>query len=557
MENLNIIKKRVALLSNVNVSFIIRKCKKQLDMYAAEGYGNELGLLLNKQSGLYKFEPQVIILCMDIAELLGQQFDIAAGKEQIVQWFEAIESILEEGRTYFISDAFLHSSVAGSLFDKNVLKILERTWDDLLVELCNKHRQVIVFPYRDCVEKLGIEQAFNDKTWYMGKIPHSVSLQSILAEEIVHRVTLLSRIPKKVLVVDLDNTLWGGIAGEYDVHPIELSDDHAGLIYRNVQRMILQMKKQGTILAIASKNNEKDAMKIINEHPHMVLRKADFSAMRINWNQKDVSLREMAEELNLGLSSFVFWDDNPTERELISQMLPEVAVPEFPENVEDLPRAIAEVYRTYFEPLRLTEEDKQKTEQYAANAKRRAAEKGALDFSQYLKQLEIVVERVDAKAHLERIHQLLNKTNQFNLTTKRHEYSEIEAIANDAAKEIFAFKVSDKFGEYGLVSVAIIDKAEVPVVEEFVMSCRVMGKYIERYILNTIEESILAEGHEKLQGIFIPSEKNMPVQALYDEAGYKVISEQESARWYELDIVKRPVREFYVKKVSLANGNKE
>lgn len=539
-------KHRIAILSNINMNFVLRMLKKDFEVYNTEGYGNELGLLMDKTSSYSDFHPDSTFLVMDLLEVLEHDLHPEHAGKYIDRWFDLFEVGIQESGRYYISDAYLWGTETEVLYEKGQRQYLESLWDSRLKQVCEKYDNVYVFPYHDIISRLGEENSFSLKMWYMGKILHTNEAQKRIAEGIGHCLEVATRVAKKVLLLDLDNTLWGGIAGEHDITPITLSDDHAGLAYKNLQRVIAFIKQSGVILGIVSKNNEEDALEILQNHPHMVLREEDFVIKKINWLQKDVNIREIADELNLGLDSFVFFDDNPTERELIKQMLPTVTVPDFPDRPEDLATAMVDIYRRYFEKAYVTAEDLNKTRQYAENARRDEARKQAVSFEDYLKQLEIKVTRVDAVCHMERLVQLVNKTNQFNLTTKRYELSEMQNIVADASKRVYLYNVEDCFGDYGIVATVIVDISETPVVEEFVLSCRVMGKNIEYGIISAIETEIAKEGFTKLQGRYFSTAKNKPVEQLYERLGYEVIQKtSEGDKYYEMELDMRPQRACY------------
>ena len=358
-----------------------------------------------------------------------------------------------------------------------------------------------VFPYRRIIGGLGEEKSFSLKTWYLGKILHTGEAQKRLSEEIGRLVETEAGVPKKVLLVDLDNTLWGGLAGEREHTPLELSEDHQGLAYKNAQRVLRLILQSGAVLGIVSKNNEEDALAVIREHPHMVLREEDFAVRRINWRPKHENIREIADSLNLWLYAMVFWDDSPAERELVKQMLPQVEVPSFPDSPVELATALTELYRKFFQKPRLTAEDREKTRQYAQYEQRNRLEEQVGDFGQYLRRLQIRVEPMDPAAHMERLVQLVNKTNQFNLTTLRYSLEEMQNIVADSSKKVYLYRVEDCFGDYGIVSAAIVDLAgESPLVEEWVLSCRVMGKQVEDALLGHMEAELLAAGYGQLRG---------------------------------------------------------
>jgi len=534
---------KVALLSNVNMSFVTRLLQKSLDMYAGEGYGNELGLLMDRSSSYHVYGPDICVLLMDVWELVGHD---VANEEAVDKWFAMLQGAIDDKTTYYVSDAYIWGADGAVFVSPEKKQDLEYYWLKCLKSCMEKHGNVRVLAYGDLVRSMGEASAFSEKLWYMGKILHTNDMQKKIAELILHKVELESRIPKKVLVLDLDNTLWGGLAGEDDITSIVLSDDHSGMAYKNLQRVIKQMKDSGVLLAITSKNNEQDAMKIIEKHPHMVLRKDDFAARRINWDSKAESISQMAKELNLGTDSFVFFDDSASERELVKQMLPEVIVPDFPGAPEELPGVMLDIYRQYFEKATVTREDAEKATQYLQNAKRAELERTAVSFADYLKQLEITAVRVDAAENVERLTQLLNKTNQFNLTTKRHEAFKVRQMLEDVTKRVYVYRVEDNLGDYGIVAAAIVDVSAVPTVEEFVMSCRIMGKYVEYGILDAIEAELRKDGFDKVRGLYIPTAKNKPVEKLYEKAGYSFIEETEGSAVYELNLVDCPNREYYM-----------
>lgn len=539
-------KHKIAVLSNINMNFVLRMLKKDFEVYNTEGYGNELGLLMDKTSSYHAFEADSTFMIMDLLEVLGHNLRASAAEEVINTWFSMFETGICSASQYYISDAYLWGPEVEVLFYKDLKLQLERLWNERLQELCDKHKNVYLFSYHDIISKLGEENAFSLKMWYMGKILHTNEAQKRIAENIIHCMDLTVRVPKKVLLLDLDNTLWGGIAGEHEHTPIVLSDDHAGLAYKNLQRVIAMMQESGVVLGIVSKNNEEDALELLRNHSHMVLRENAFAIKKINWEPKNINIQEIAQELNLGLDSFVFFDDNPTERELIRQMLPQVIVPDFPDRPEDLASVMADIYHTYFEKAIVTSEDMERTRQYAENAKRSQAMKQAVSFEDYLKQLKIVITRVDAGQNLERLVQLVNKTNQFNLTTKRYEMSEMQKIVTDANKRVYLYKIEDCFGDYGIVSAVIVDVANEPVIEEFVLSCRVMGKTVEYAIISQIEKELAQEGFETLRGIYIPTAKNKPVEQLYDRLGYAPEDgEQQERKNYRIRLDNLPEREIY------------
>lgn len=543
---------KIAVLSNINMNYVIRSLENRVNVYEVEGYGSELGTLINPVSSYHSFHPQFTFFIIDVMELLEHNLEIAIAKEKIEHWFTMFESALKKEESYFVSDSYLWGVELNVLFDRGYKLYLEGLWRERLEACCQKNKNVHIFPIRNLIETLGEENAFSLKTWYLGKIPYSMEAHKRLSDAIIHMVECATRVPKKVLVLDLDNTLWGGLAGEDDHAPIVLSEEHEGLNFKNLQRTILQMQKQGVLLAIVSKNNEEDVINLLDQHPHMILRSNCFAAKRINWKPKHENIQEIARELNLSTDSFVFFDDNPTERQLIRNMLPEVMVPDFPERPDKLALAMVGIYQEYFEKITMTEEDLVKTEQYIANAKRNQLRESHISFEEYLDKLEIHLERRNPKDHMDRLLQLLNKTNQFNLTTRRYTYEDIVTLVHNVNKLVFLYNECDCFGDNGIVAALIVDLCDgIPIIENFVMSCRVMGKNIEYAILTNMEISLREMGYHKVIGTFIPTAKNKPVSKLYEQAGYtrrmKLCGEENIGEQYELDLLNIPKRTYFVK----------
>lgn len=539
---------KVAVLSNVNMNSVIRLLGREAETYLAEGYGNELGVMMNPASSYHAFDPEYTFLIPDLIELLEHDLDPVRAKERMEGWFSTLERALRPGRIYYIADACLWGAELAVVHDTGRKPALEGMWQHCLEELCRKHSNVRILPYRQLLEGMGTNNAFSPKMWYMGKILLGNEAQRQLSALILDKLRVETRTPKKVLLLDLDNTLWGGLAGENDHTPIVLSEEHGGLAYKNLQRVILQMQSQGVLLAIVSKNNEEDVEEILTGHPHMVLRPECFAAKRINWKPKHENIMEIAAELNLGADAFVFWDDNPAERQLIKELLTQVAVPDFPDRPEDLAPAMAEIYREYFAKPSVTEEDLAKTAQYAANASRRQLQEEIGNFEDYLKNLRIEAVQVNPRRHIERLTQLVNKTNQFNLTGRRYTQGQIEELVQDQERQIYLYSVSDRFGDSGIVAAAVADcSAAVPVLEEFVMSCRVMGKQIEHALVENIERDLRERGFQYLRGVYLPTPKNAPVENLYLQLGYKKIADlPDGGAEYEIQLENIPQRVYYV-----------
>lgn len=540
---------KVALLSNINVDPIIRQLNEEqnIDVYSSQGYGNEIGTLINKESELYNYNPMIIFVIVDLIELVHHELEIEKAEARIDEWFTLFQKTLSDKYIYYVSDAYLYGIELDVVGDKSLRGRIETKWNYSLIQLIENHSNVRLFNYSRRIKRIGENNAFSLKMWYMGKILHSTTLLKDLSEEIRYCIDIEKRVPKKVLLLDLDNTLWKGLSGENDITPIDLSEDGVGLAYKNFQRVIKQIKKQGVILGIVSKNNEEDALTIIRNHPHMILRLKDFTVLRINWENKANNIVSISKELNVGLDSIVFIDDNEAEQTLIRESLPEVCVPDFPSSPEELASFMVQLYREYYEKPVVTNEDIKKTDQYKSNIERKKLKDRSVDFESYLDSLKMKMLRVDPKKNRERLIQLMNKTNQFNLTTKRITEQELSQMLCNEKEEIFLYKITDRFGDNGIVAVAIVEYDKDAVIIEFTMSCRVMGRKIEDAIIKDVEENARKRGYDKIIGLYIPTQKNKPVESLYESLGYdKKKVHDEGTIEYSLDLNKNLTRDVFV-----------
>ncbi|MBQ4161547.1 MAG: HAD-IIIC family phosphatase [Parabacteroides sp.] len=368
------------------------------------------------------------------------------------------------------------------------------------------------------ISQMGLNPKLNKsfKTWFNRKL-ESIALKR-----------------KKCLVLDLDNTLWGGILGEDGIDGIKIGGDYPGKAFLYWQEALLQLSKNGIILAVCSKNNEEDVLDVWEKNPFIVLRKDAFSAYRINWVDKATNIKELSEELNIGLDSFVFVDDNPTERELIKQMLPMVSVPDFPEQPYMFPEFFKQLVHDYFKVYSITDEDRKKTEQYKANADRLQAQKGFADFDKFLESLNIQITIESANEYnIQRIAQMTQKTNQFNLTTRRYTDADIRRFLEQNWK-IWCISVSDKFGDNGITGTVMINGSNI---DTFLLSCRILGKGIEIAFAKKILSLLYESGILELTASYFPTAKNVQVKDFYEKCGFTCYSENEDgSKDYRVDL---------------------
>jgi len=336
---------------------------------------------------------------------------------------------------------------------------------------------------------------------------------------------------KKCLALDLDNTLWGGILGEDGIEGIQIGNTYPGNAFLDFQNNLLELSKNGVILTVCSKNNEDDVVEAWNKNPFLQIKKEQLAAWRINWNNKADNIVELAEELNIGLDSIVFIDDNPAEREYVKQMLPMIETPEFPKQPYMLYEFFEKICTEYFQIYKLTGEDKEKLKQYKANVERVSFQKSFTSFDDYLKSLEIILDIQTLNSmNLSRIAQMTQKTNQFNLTTKRYTEEDITTFAAQGAK-IYCISVRDKFGDSGITGVAIVTvgvKNRTADIDSFLLSCRILGKGIETVFLKYLLQQLKNNGILNITSTFIPTTKNKQVSDFFEKNSFSLRTTDEN-----------------------------
>lgn len=356
--------------------------------------------------------------------------------------------------------------------------------------------------------------------WHHSKHAFALDATGLVAFRGARLLGALKGKAKKVLALDLDNTLWAGVVGDDGVDGIELGPGAAGEAHLALQRYALALKQRGVVLAVVSKNEHANAEEPFNKRPEMALKLEDIAVFRANWTNKADNLREVARVLNLGLDAFVFVDDNPAERALVRQLLPMVAVPELPADPADWVRTLDE--QAYFETVSFSEEDRERSQLYRDNAVREDARGKFENLDAFLKSLEMVAEVGPADPpHLPRMAQLVNKSNQFHLTGTRYTEAELSALARDPARRVRYFKLRDKFGDNGLIAVVVLAKAgDAAEVDTWVMSCRVLSRGMEEFIAAELVAAAEELGCRAVHGRYVKSKKNGLVEKLYERLGF-------------------------------------
>jgi FkbH-like protein len=374
----------------------------------------------------------------------------------------------------------------------------------------------------DMAQEFGSRALFDPALWYRAKQEIHPSAAPLWGDHVGRILAALRGLSFKCLVLDLDNTLWGGVIGDDGIDGILLGQGSAaGEAHIAFQRYASQLARRGIILAVCSKNEDATARAVFEQHPEMVLRIKDIACFVANWQDKAGNLRQIARTLNIGLDALVFVDDNPFERNLIRRELPEVAVPEMPDDPALFAHTLAAA--GYFEGLALTGEDQERTRQYQANAERVRLHESITDMAAYLRSLEMQLTCTPFDSiGLSRIVQLINKSNQFNLTTRRYSQEEVSEMMADRHCVTFQLRLIDRFGDNGMISVIIGRIADDRTLEldTWLMSCRVLGRQVEESTLNLIVQHAASLGLERIVGFYVPTPKNGMVKEHFARLGF-------------------------------------
>jgi len=351
---------KVAVISNINIDLLNKKLSNKNHIYQQDGYGTWMNDLLNEKSKLYEFNPEAIFILLDGEELFRNQGNIQKIREQIDEIISYLEINIKwhEKVSYFISNIDIPLNKIKSLKDIRDERYIESYWLDNLYRLNQKYDNFYVFDMKNIIENMGRNHFYSMKSWYLAGIKTSIRALESISNEINKILEALQGKKKKCLILDMDNTLWGGVVGECGVEGIELSEFKEGARYKDFQKRIKEIKNLGVILAICSKNNYEDAIEVLRNHENAVLKEDDFIIKKVNWKSKSENIKEISKELNIGLDSFVFIDDSRFEREGIKELIPDIIVPEFPQDTSDLNKFITDIYYDYFYTLKTTKEDK-------------------------------------------------------------------------------------------------------------------------------------------------------------------------------------------------------
>jgi FkbH-like protein len=524
-----------------------------LTKYYIGGYNQYAQELLNTGSDLYEFIPDLLIIFVDTRAVAGDLFfmpyEISSDDRRF--WIdEKVNELCTLALAFTEKSSakvVLHNleepvySPMGLVENKQELGFIEsiKLINKGLTDRFKKNNQIFVFDYNAFCSRMGKQNVLDYKMYYLGDIKLNPKYIPNLCREYTGYIRAFAGLTKKCIVLDLDNTLWGGVIGEDGLEGIRLGPTPEGRPFMEFQKCLLSLFKRGIILAVNSKNNPEEALEVIRTHPHMILQESHFAAMRMNWDDKVANMKALAQEINIGVDSIVFFDDDRVNREMMREFLPEVTVVEMPEDPSLYCKILMDL--NCFQSMSITEEDKKKGKMYAEEKTRRRMAQSATDLTEYLRQLHLTVSIEEVKTlTIPRVSQLTQKTNQFNMTTRRYTEESIREFMKSDRYRVLSIHVSDKFGDNGLTGVVIIrkEKRGVWYVDTFLLSCRIIGRKIEETVLAYLVSEARKQDVHLLCGEVIPSKKNKPAGQFYEKSGFVRIKHDDEADVWEWDLTK-------------------
>lgn len=503
-------------------------------VYSA-GYNQYPQEILNPESQLYKFVPNITFLILDTKNILdnlyyspysltvSQRKDFIEKKSN--ELINLIRIFIDRTKSKIVITNFCIPTYSPyGIYETKMEYGLKEMIMDLntqIEKMIQNEPSAFVYDFNSFVTRYGKENVFNYKQYFFGNMQVALDFIPYLAEDFMAYVKASVGINLKCIVLDLDNTLWGGVVGEEGFDGIHLGPTPPGNAFVEFQKYLLALNRRGIILAINSKNNPDDAFEVIRNHPYMILREENFATMKINWNDKVSNMKEIAEDLNIGLDSMVFFDDDPVNREYMRTNLSEVLTVNLPTDPAYYADTLLKM--NDFDVLAITEEDTKRGAMYLQDKNRKDLEKTASNLDEFLKQLDIKLKiKKSNEFTIPRISQLTLKTNQFNLTTRRYQEEDIRRFSQNKSMLIGCVQVEDKFGDNGITGAFIVNKDSPTewTIDTFLLSCRVMGRGVEQGILGYILEHAKAEGVKKVRGQYIQTKKNKPCEGFLVESGF-------------------------------------
>lgn len=548
---------------------VLGNCATQFFSNAVQGYAKIVGLnvnlydadynqidaqLLNKNSEVYEFAPSVIILWLATDKLYEEFLDMGIEARtkfaeiymQKIEHYWDLISVNSQAKILQFNFTEINDNVLGQYSAKvpSTFTYQVRKLNYLLEESMEKHNNVYPVDLLATQIRLGQEKFYDAPLYYNAKMSVAINTLPYIAKSVIDILQAMEGKIKKCIICDLDNTLWGGVIGDDGLGNIEIGELGRGHAFTNFQKWLKQLKECGIILAVCSKNNEETAKEPFEKHEEMVLKLDDISVFVANWNDKASNIRWIQKCLNIGMDSLVFLDDNPFERNLVRQMIPEIEIPELPKD----PALYLEYLQNnnYFETASFSIDATDRTKQYKAEFERKQLEMMFTSIDDYLQSLEMIGEAKEFEpVRYARIAQLTQRSNQFNLRTIRYTEDDIERLAKDKNYLTLYFTLKDKFGDHGLVSVVILKKvSDIELfIDTWLMSCRVLKRGMEEFVINSVVKRAKEKGFKKILAEYIPTPKNKMVEDIYKTMGFTSVDKNK----YELIVENYVNQKNYIK----------
>ena len=533
-----------------------------IEMYESP-YGQYEQELIDGKSPLYAFAPDIVVLAVQERDLRLPQYSGSPEEEvarEVGRWERLWETVAKHSKARLIQYNFalpaefpmghLGMKLSGSMC------MMTRAVNARIGERAGNGVSIV-----DCEQLSAVfgKQRWSDpRYWHLAKQAVAFDALPLLSRHTAAVISATLGLTRKCLVLDLDNTLWGGVIGEDGLAGIRLGDGVDGEAFVAFQEYILKLKNKGVILAVCSKNNEADAKEPFEKHPEMRLKLEDIAVFVANWEPKPDNLRLIAQALDLGLDSMVFVDDNPVECAAIRQLVPEVDVIALPSNPAYFSRVVSDYL--LFEASSFTVEDGKRTDQYRSRAQIMELKASAGSLEEFYRSLcmKAVVQPFD-DFHLPRITQLIGKTNQFNMTTRRHGMAQLQAFVKDVNCVDFCLRLKDRFADHGLVSLMIaLRHADTLEIDTWLMSCRVLGRTVEATMLEYLFQRALEVGCTSVKGVFIPTAKNSMAKDVYAKYGFTLVEENGGSSVWNYDLTRKPpIKNEFVEVVQFLEGADE
>ena len=497
-------------------------------------------VILDPTSILHKPQAEIVILSLVLEPFTNHDSNFTVS-ELITRLSEIIQALRDNTSAILVLNTFLVPVVPtqgiSTARNSSSLEHKIRQLNEWLFSICQNDFRIFLLDFNQIEAQLGSVYALDWRMWYAAKSILTNKFLVKYAIEITKIVCALKGRSKKCLVLDADNCLWGGVIGEDGLEHILLNPtEYPGNIYYEVQKLFLALHDRGILLCICSKNNEADVWEVLEKHPHCLINRRHIAAWRINWLAKPDNLISLAAELRLDLDSFVFLDDSSLECGLVSQTINEVHVIQVPNHIWEYPEIL--IKEGLFDTLSDTPEDHMRTQMYLSNSLRAVEERKFAGAEDFLRTLDMIATiKLAAPNQISRIAQLTQKTNQFNLTTHRYSEIQIEKLIRSNEHEVVCLTVADRFGDFGLVGVAILwFDNNVAEFDTLLLSCRILGRNVENVFLVECINYIYGRGIDRVKGTYIPSLKNAQTKLFYSHVGFTQLPTQTATQYFELQL---------------------